>query len=241
MYDEKVKDMLGSGRIYINLIIRCILFYFILIMALRFMGKREVGELSVFDIVIYLVMSELLALGVTELDSSILKSLIPIVTLAFLQFLLSLLFLKHKKSRDIVDGIPSILIHNGVLNQNEMKRQRYNIDDLLSQLREKDISSLSEVEFAILENNGSLSVLKKTNCLIVHPSPVIQDGEINMNVLKDIHKDKEWLLKKLKEYGYENEKLIFLCMLEKDRFYILEKKNEKENKKHNKKGGYYGS
>lgn len=241
MYDEKVKDMLGSGRIYINLIIRCILFYFILIMALRFMGKREVGELSVFDIVIYLIMSELLALGVTELDSSILKSLIPIVTLAFLQFLLSLLFLKHKKSRDIVDGIPSILIHNGVLNQNEMKRQRYNIDDLLSQLREKDISSLSEVEFAILENNGSLSVLKKTNCLIVHPSPVIQDGEINMNVLKDIHKDKEWLLKKLKEYGYENERLIFLCMLEKDRFYILEKKNEKENKKHNKKGGYYGS
>lgn len=216
--------MLGSGRIYINLIFRCILFYFILIMALRFMGKREVGELSVFDIVIYLVMSELLALGVTELDASLWKSIIPIITLALMQFLLSFIFLKHKKSRDFVDGIPSILIHNGTLNQNEMKRQRYNIDDLLSQLREKDISSLSEVEFAILENNGSLSILKKQNCLIIHPSPVIQDGEINEHVLLDIHKDKEWLLKELKKYGFENEKKIFLCMLEKNRLYILEKR-----------------
>ena len=93
-------------------------------MALRFMGKREVGELSIFDIVIYLVMSELLALAVTDTEASILKSLIPITTLAILQIVVSFALLKSKFLRDIFDGRPVILIHNGILNQNEMKKFR---------------------------------------------------------------------------------------------------------------------
>lgn len=209
---------------YIDLVIRCVSFYFILIIALRFMGKREVGELSVFDIVIYLVMSELLALAVTETDESILKSLIPITTLALLQFALSFCLLKSKTLRDIVDGKPVILIHDGTLNQAEMKKQRYNLDDLLSQLRDKDICCIKDVQFAILENSGNLSVFKKDDCCVLHPTPVIQDRVINQKVLEDIHKDNEWLKKALQSYGYENEKQIFLCMVLKDGLYILEKK-----------------
>lgn len=193
-------------------------------MALRFMGKREVGELSVFDIVIYLVMSELLALAVTETDESILKSLIPITTLAILQIIVSFALLKSKKLRDIFDGRPVILIHNGVLNQNEMRRQRYNLDDLLSQLREKDVSCLREVQFAILENSGTLSVLLKKDCDVLHPTPIIQDRLINDSVLHDLHKDKEWLYEQLKKHGYNDEAQIFLCMILKKGLYILEKK-----------------
>lgn len=211
---------------YINLVIRCILFYFLLIFALRFMGKREVGELSVFDIVIYLVMSELLALALTESDESIFKAIIPIITLVLLQISVSLFILKSKKIRDILDGKPVILIHNGILNQNEMKKQRYNLDDLLFQLRSKDVSNLKDVQFAILENNGSLSVLKKKDCDLLVIEPLIQDGKVNKKVLKYIQKDENWLNTEIKKYGYENSKQIFLAMVMKDCLYVLEKNHK---------------
>ena len=89
---------------YITLMIKCLVVYFVIIIALRIMGKREVGELSVFDIVIYLVMSELLAISITESHESILKSLVPIFTLAVLQIIISWILLKSKKVRDIFDG-----------------------------------------------------------------------------------------------------------------------------------------
>lgn len=225
-YVDECKLMIRRDIIleYANLVIRCITFYFILIIALRFMGKREVGELSVFDIVIYLVMSELLAIAVTETDESIFKSLIPITTLAILQILLSYFLLKSKHLRDIIDGKPVILIHNGTLNQKEMKKQRYNLDDLLSQLRDKDICCIKDVQFAILENSGSLSIFKKDDCCVLHPTPVIQDRIINQKVLNDLNKDYEWLIQELKQYGYKDEKQIFLCMILTDGLYILEKK-----------------
>lgn len=188
------------------------------------MGKREVGELSVFDIVIYLVMSELLALGVTDPDASIWKSLLPIGTLALLQFSLSFVLLKYQRLRDLIEGKPVILIHNGILNQKAMKKQRYNLNDLLAQLREKDCSCLNEVEFAILENNGSLSVLLKSDCTIAHPVPIIQDGIINLLVLNDLKKDEEWLMREIHKHGYQKVDQIFLCMVMKKGFYILAKK-----------------
>lgn len=208
---------------YLSLILRCMLFYFILIFALRFMGKREVGELSVFDIVIYLVMSELLALAVTETDESIWKAIVPIATLAILQVSISYFLLKSNKLRDVIDGNPVIMIHNGVLKQDEMKRQRYNIDDLLAQLRGKDICCLKEVQFAILENNGTLSIFKKSDCDVQHPYPLIQDGVVNKKVLKDLNKDEKWLVDQLHQSGYEHFNQIFLAMIMKDGLYVLPK------------------
>lgn len=188
------------------------------------MGKREIGELSIFDVVIYLVMSELLALAITELDESIYKALIPIGTLAIMQVSLSFILLKSNRLRDLIDGKPVIIIHNGALNQAEMKKQRYNIDDLLSQLRQKDISCLSEVQFAVLENNGTLSVLKRGECKVVHPVPIIQDRIVDKKVLYDLHKDEAWLQQELKKNGYENIEQIFLCMVLVDGLYILARK-----------------
>ena len=139
---------------YITLMIKCLVVYFVIIIALRIMGKREVGELSVFDIVIYLVMSELLAISITESHESILKSLVPIFTLAVLQIIISWILLKSKKVRDIFDGKSVILIHNGHINQDAMRKNRYNIDDLMSQIRSHDLCTPDEVAFAVLENNG---------------------------------------------------------------------------------------
>ena len=126
---------------YITLIFKCFLFYMVIIIALRIMGKREVGELSVFDIVIYLVMSELLALSISNPKESVFKSLVPIFTLAFLQIIISVILLKSKKLRDIFDGKAVIIIHDGQINQKTMKKERYSIDDLMSQIRDKDLCS----------------------------------------------------------------------------------------------------
>ncbi len=134
---------------YLILVWKCFFFYFVIVFALRLMGKREVGELSVFDIVIYLVMSELLALSITEAEDSIFKALVPLFTLAFLQILLSQILLHFQKLREFVDGKPVILIDHGMIDQKAMKKERYSIDDLMTQLRDKNIGTPQEVAYAI--------------------------------------------------------------------------------------------
>ena len=208
---------------YFNLIYKCIIIYFVIILALRVMGKREVGELSIFDIVIYLVMSELLAISISEPNENIMKSLISITTLALLQIVVSWILLKSKKSRDLFDGKCAVLIHNGHINQNVMRKERYNIDDLLSQLHEKGIATADEVEFAILESNGSLSVLEKSKCKVKHPGPLISDGMINQHVLQDLKLDEHWLKETLQKEGIEDIKDVFLCMIQKNGLYVIKK------------------
>lgn len=208
---------------YFNLIYKCVIIYFVIILALRVMGKREVGELSIFDIVIYLVMSELLAISISEPNENIMKSLISITTLAVLQIVVSWILLKSKKSRDLFDGKCAVLIHNGHINQNVMRKERYNIDDLLSQLHEKGIATPDEVEFAILESNGSLSVLEKTKCKVKHPNPLISDGIINTHALQDLNLNEQWLKEALQKEGIENIKDVFLCMIQKNGLYVIKK------------------
>ena len=208
---------------YVTLVYKCVIIYFVIIFAMRIMGKREVGELSVFDIVIYLVMSELLAISITEIDESILKSLVPIATLAILQIALSWISLKSKRSRDVIDGKSAILIYNGHINQDIMKKERYNIDDLMTQLHEQSIATPDEVAFAILENNGTLTVLEKNKCKVKHPGCIIADGIINHYVLKDLELDEEWLIRALRKEGVGAVEEVFICLLQKDGLYVIKK------------------
>lgn len=208
---------------YIILLSKCILFYFIVIFALRLMGKREIGELSIFDIVIYLVMSELLALSISEPNESMFKTIIPIFTLSLMQLFVSIVTLKFKKLRDIMDGIPVIIIKNGILLKEKMKKNRYSIDDLMAQIRVQGYSSPSEIEYAILENNGTLSVLSKKQCIVEHPKPLINDGLLQECVLKDTNRSKEWLDTQLLKEGIGSYDKVFLCIMEKQGLYIIRK------------------
>lgn len=208
---------------YFTLIYKCVVIYFVIIVAMRVMGKREVGELSIFDIVIYLVMSELLAISISEKDESILKSLIAIITLALMQIFVSWILLKSKKSRDIFDGKSVILIHNGHINQEVMRKERYNIDDLMTQLHEKNIGSPQEVEFAIMETNGTLTILEKKKCKVKHPGPLISDGIVNQAALTDLHLDEVWLQEALLKEGISSFQDVFLCLLQKDGLYVIKK------------------
>lgn len=214
---------------YLSLMVKCFVVYFVIILALRLMGKREVGELSVFDIVIYLVMSELLAISITDAHESIFKSLVPIFTLAFLQIVISWILLKSKKIRDIFDGKCVILIHNGHINQKEMQKNRYSMDDLMSQIRSKDLCTPDEVAFAVLENNGQLSVLAKDKCKVKHPDPLVSDGTINQKALKDLRKDEVWLKESLKKEGVEDVGEVFLCLWQKNGFFVVKKELDSRN------------
>ncbi|MEG0579772.1 MAG: DUF421 domain-containing protein [Niameybacter sp.] len=213
---------------YFSLIGKCCICYVIIIIALRVMGKREVGELSIFDIVIYLVMSELLALSI-ESEGSILKSVIPIATLAILQIIISWLQLKSKKTRDLIDGKAAIVIHNGHINQDVMRKERYTIDDLMQQLRDKDVGTPDEVAFAVLENSGNLSVLTKNKCRVKHPSPLVSDGIIDEEALQEIDKDKTWLIQALKGEGVDDFQQVFLCLLQKDGLFVIKRETPSRN------------
>ena len=205
---------------YMELMVKCIIVYFVIIFALRLMGKREVGELSVFDVVIYLVMSELLAISITDTHSSIFRSLVPIAVLALMQIAISWILLKSKRIRDLFDGKAVILIRDGCIDQQMMRKERYSIDDLMSQLHGKDLSSPDEVAFAILENNGTLSILPKKSCRVRYPHPLISDGVIDREGLRSIGKDREWLTQQLGKQGTTAE-AVFLCLYQKDGLFVI--------------------
>ena len=210
-------------EVYVILVFRCTFFYFVITALLRIMGKREVGELSVFDIVVYFVMSELLAISISDPNEDMLKTLIPIVTLTILQVSLSWLMMKMQKVRNIVDGRPVFIITHGKLNIEEMRKQRYTIDDLCSQLRINGILDIEEVEFALLENYGDLSVIERSKCQLLWPEPLISDGVVQKQALDAIGKSEVWLNDQLLKNKVDNSNKVFLCLWKKDGLWLIMK------------------
>lgn len=224
----------------LELIAKCVFFYVVIVVSLRVMGKREVGELSVLDVVIYFVMSELLALSISEPDQSVGKALVAIATLSVLQISIAWACLKKKRWRDFFEGQPSLIIYDGIINQKEMKRQRYTIDDLMYQLRDRDISSPQEVQFAILENSGTLTVLKKDSSKLRWMDPLISDGIVQTKVLTQIGKDTAWLEQQLSREGVVDPSEVFLCLWQKNGLFVLKKTMEDPTQMKQRSGQHSG-
>ena len=140
---------------------RTVFFYFFIIFMFRLMGKREVAQLSVIDLIVFILIAELVAISIENTDGSLWLTILPISALVGLQIFLAFLSLKSKRFRTFFDGKPSIIIENGKVNYKEMVKQRYTVDDLLFELRQKEIKSLESVEYAFLETNGKLSIFEK--------------------------------------------------------------------------------
>ena len=174
-------------------LVKTLFFYWTIVVVYRFMGKREVGELSIVDLIVSILIAELSAMSIEQYDKSIFLSLIPIIVLVLLQIILARLSLKHPKLRTILDGEPSFIIEKGKLNYKELVKQRYNLEDLLTQLRAREIKSLEDVDYAILETSGKLSVFQKKKGRNIYPLAVILDGVIQEETLKAIKRNKEWL------------------------------------------------
>ncbi|MEC0258516.1 DUF421 domain-containing protein [Paenibacillus lautus] len=143
------------------LILRTILMYVVIFVTMRIMGKREIGKLSIFDLVISVMIAEIAVFVLEDVHKPIWEGLAPIAVLVAIQVGLAYIGLKNRSIRLFADGKPSVLVSRGRLHRKEMARLRYNLDDLMQQLRGKDIDSLADVEFAILETSGQLTVIPK--------------------------------------------------------------------------------
>lgn len=191
---------------------RTVLFYAIIIFVMRIMGKREVGELGIIDIVVFLIIAEVAAFALDSPDEKLIEAIVPIVVLVAIQLITSFISLKSKRFRDLVDGDPSTLIRDGKIMEKELRKQRYNLDDLFQQLREQQVGSIREVTYAFLEPSGNLSVFVKGG---TQPTlALISDGEVLAEHLDLIGKTEDWLYDELKKQGITDISQIFYCSFE---------------------------
>ena len=201
---------------------RSFIFYLMIVFVYKIMGKREVGELSVVDLIVSLFIAEFVAISIENYKESIFMSIIPILIIVSLQIISSKISLKNKKTRDVLDGKPSVIINRGKINFKEMLKQRYNVDDLLVQLRAQSIKSIQEVDYAILEVNGKLSIFKKSESDNTYPLPIILNGLIDKDTLIQINKSEKWINKELRDRKIDLNN-IFYCFYQNNNLYIIEK------------------
>ncbi|XJZ26343.1 DUF421 domain-containing protein [Bacillota bacterium Lsc_1132] len=211
---------------HLIIVFRTVFFYVLILIIFRIMGKREIGELSILDLVVFIMIAEMAVVAIEDTHDPLLHTVLPMLLLMVIQITLAIISLKSKRFRDFVDGQPTIIINQGKIDEKAMRKQRYNFDDLMSQLREKDIRSIADVEFAILESSGKLSVIEKEKDSSKKEKsgditiPLVIDGTINEENLNRIEKTNFWLRKELKELGYHDIKKISFCSYENGQFFI---------------------
>ena len=208
----------------LNVIFRTIFFYFFIVLLYRLMGKREIGQLGIIDLIVSILIAELVAISIENTDKSLFQTIIPLSLLGILEIFLAFISIKSRTFRTFFGGKPSLIICNGKVNYKEMVKQRYSMDDLLLSMRQKSIHDLREIEYAFLEPNGKLSIFPYRPFKICssYPMPLILDGEINKKTLQFIHKDKIWLKEELAKKNLEIQN-IFYAFYKNKKIYLIKK------------------
>lgn len=201
--------------------VRTVILYFAVILSMRIMGKRQIGELQPFELVVTLMLSDLAAVPMQNTGIPLLSGLLPIFALLILEIIFSYVSLKSKKFRQMIIGRPSVIIRDGVPVEAEMRRLRVNIDDLLEELRKKDMESIDEVAVAILETDGTLSAFPKGGAPL--PYTLISDGRIITKNLEKCGISEKALRKML---GGTDPKSIFLATYTKKDGISVQKKED---------------
>lgn len=222
-------------------LIRTIILYFAVVFCIRIMGKGQIGELQPFELVITIMISALAALPMQDIRIPLIHGIIPIITLLILQMAISALELKSEKARKIFSGTPSILVNKGQIDITELRRQRFNINDLLEELRLQGYFNLSEVHYAVLETNGQLSIIPRSDltpatkkdvnveCIQNElPIALILDGKINTKNLMSVKKDNAWLMKELRKSSISSPDDLFFAMLDTKNKFVYQYKDRKD-------------
>ena len=210
--------------------IRTLIMYLVLLLAVRIMGKSELSKMSPFQLVIVFMIAELAAIPIDSADASLINGIIAITMLMFLQVLISFLSIKSESFKNFISGKPTMLIEKGKLNVKELTRQRISCTDLLEQLRLENCPSISDVEYAILESNGQLSVIPKAKNRPltpkdmeipvsegVLPAIVVSDGVVYDRILILAGIDRINFDNKLKSAGISSVKDIFLAFCDSEK------------------------
>ncbi len=195
-------------------VIRTLLIYTVIIIALRLMGKRQISQMQPTELVVTLLISDIAAIPMENTSKPLLSGIVPVLVLLSCELIFSVLMLKFPKFRTGLCGKPVIVINNGKIDQNKMRSVRMSIEDLCERLRQLEIFSFSEIQYAIVETNGEISVLKKPQNRTADAqmlnidvkdngieTVIINDGAISENACKLCNVDKEWIDKILKYNG----------------------------------------
>lgn len=221
--------------------IRTLILYIVVIIAMRIMGKRQIGQLQPFELAVAIMISDLASVPMQNTGIPLINGIIPILTMLAAQILISFISLKSTRARKIICGRPSILISAGRINEKVFRNELYTLNDLLEQLRSKDIYSIADVEYAILEPNGQLSVVPKgskrnvtpkdLNIAVKSEAPAIDlviDGDLIVSNLKNANLDKPMLEMELNKIGIKRIKDVLFASMDSDGKLFCQAKEKKE-------------
>lgn len=204
---------------YINVVFRTFVFYIVMNIFYRIIGKREIGELKIIDLVLSMLLVDVFAIGIENYEENIFMTFLPVLLIVVMQIIVSKYSFKYEKVRRFIDGEPSVIINRGKVNFQEMLKQRYNLDDLLMELRSQGIKSIEEVFYAVLEVSGRLSIFTKDDSG-EYPLPVILDGKVDEDVLYQIGKNSDWLEELISKEGYIIKDIFYAFYHNNELFFI---------------------
>lgn len=215
---------------------RAIVLYIVVLIVMRLMGKREIGQLQPFELAISIMIADLASTPMTEIGIPITNGIVPILGLLVMHLAISSLNIKSIKMREIICGKPRILIYRGKIDEDALRKERLTVNELQEKLRSKDIVTLGEVEYAILETSGEVTVIKKPEKRGTIPEDfgiepdyegipydLIVDGKVMYKNLKAVGKDYEWLKKEIKKFKLKPDEVLIATLDGKGQIFCQEK------------------
>ncbi len=219
--------------------IRSIILYIIILIVMRLMGKREIGQLQPFELVIAIMIADLASIPMTEAGIPIWNGIIPILALLIMHLIISMINMKSIRMREIVCGKPTILIYRGKIDEKALKKERFTINELEERLRGNNISNIGDVEYAILETSGQLTVIQKPNKRNTIPEDfnimpdyegisydLVIDGVIMRENLQKIGRNYEWLKKSVQKFGFNPEEALIVTLDGKGQIFCQKKERK---------------
>ena len=216
--------------------IRTIILYIIVLIVMRLMGKREIGQLQPFELAISIMIADLAAVPMSDTGIPITNGIIPILGLLVMHLLISLINLKSFKARELICGRPTILIYRGKIDEKALKKERFTINELEERLRGNNVINIGDVEYAILETSGQITVIQKPNKRNTIPADfgiepdyegipydLVIDGKIMKENLRKINKDEKWLRKQVGKFNIRPEDALLVPYDGKGQIFCQEK------------------
>ena len=219
--------------------IRSIIIYIIVLIVMRLMGKREIGQMQPFELAISIMIADLASIPMTDIGIPISNGIIPILGLLVMHLVISVLNIKSSKIREFICGKPTVLINNGRIDENKMRKERFTLNELEEKLRSNNVMNIGDVEFAILETSGDISVIQKPNKITTTPEDfnimpdyegmtynLVIDGKILNENLKLIDKNYDWLKKQTQKFQMIPEEALIVTINEKGNIYCQKKEKD---------------
>ncbi len=205
--------------------IRAIILYIIVLVVMRLMGKREIGQLQPFELAISIMIADLASIPMTETGIPISNGIIPILGLLVMHLMISMINIKSMKAREVICGKPRILIYRGKIDESALKKERFTINELQERLRGNNVVNIGDVEYAILETSGQVTVIQKPNKRTVIPEDLnimpdyegitydlVVDGKVMYDNLKALGKDYNWLKKQVSQFKINPEEALIVTL-----------------------------